>query len=261
MSDITVERSGPVTVLTIDRPQARNAIGLGTMAELDAALEELERSDASVAVITGAGEKAFVAGGDLKELESVRDVEFGIDMARRMRRTLDRIAELPIPVFAALNGVALGGGAEVAIACDFRIAAEDARIGFTQVLLGVMPAWGGLERLAALVGRGRASYLLTTGKVLTAAEAERFGLLEEVVPRASFEARWRELADAIGRAPRPALAGIKAGLQAAIPGNHPGLEEEAVRHFARAWTDPSHWELAAELERKRREARAGRSNP
>ena len=256
MPDITIDVNGPVTVLTIDRPHSRNAIGLGTMAELDAALEDLGRSDASVAVITGAGDRAFVAGGDLKELESVRDEEFGVEMARRMRRTLDRIAELPIPVFAAVNGVALGGGAEVAVACDFRIASEEARIGFTQVLLGVMAAWGGLERLAGLVGRGRAAYLLSSGRILSAAEAERFGLFEEVVPQPQFESRWRGLAESIGQVPRPALAGIKAGLQAAQPGNHPQLEEAAVRHFARAWSDPRHWEMAAELERKRREAKA-----
>ena len=257
MPDISVERNGAVTVLTIDRPHARNAIGLGTMAELDEALEELGRSDASVAVITGAGDKAFIAGGDLKELESVRDEEFGTDMARRMRRTLDRITELPIPVFAALNGVALGGGAEVAVACDFRIAVDESRIGFTQVLLGVMAAWGGLERLAGLVGRGRAAYLLTSGRILSATEAEHIGLFEEVVSRLEFEGRWRQLAETIGRVPRPALAGIKAGLHAAYPGSHKHLEEEAVRHFARAWSDPRHWEMASELERRRREARAG----
>lgn len=258
MPDLRIDVNGPVTVITIDRPQARNAIGLDTIAELDSALEELGHSQASVVVITGAGDKAFVAGGDLKELDSVRDEEFGAQMARRMRRALDRIAVLPMPVFAAVNGVALGGGAEIAVACDFRIASSTARIGFTQVLLGVMAAWGGLERLAGLVGRGRAAYLLTSGRILSAEEAGSIGLFEEVAPEAGFERRWRELAETIGQVPRPALAGIKSGLQAAYPGHHPHLEEEAVRHFARAWSDPRHWEMAAELDRKRREARAGR---
>ena len=186
-------------------------------------------------------------------LESVTSEDFAAEMAVRMRRTLDRIASLPIPVIAAVNGAALGGGAEVAVGCDYRIAAHDARIGFTQVLLGLMPAWGGIERLCALVGRGRALYLLTTGSVLTGREAAELGLVEESVARDRFEARWRELAEQVARAPRPALAGIKRAVQAALPGSRPDLEAAAVRDFARAWTDPRHWEMAAELERQRRQ--------
>jgi enoyl-CoA hydratase/carnithine racemase len=253
MPDIRIEREGAVAVLTIDRPQARNAIGLHTLAELDAALAGLDDEAVRCAVITGAGDRAFVAGGDLRELESVTSEEFAADMAVRMRRTLDRIASLPIPVIAAVNGAALGGGAEVAVGCDYRIAAHDARIGFTQVLLGVMPAWGGIERLCALVGRGRALYLLTTGAVLTGREAAELGLVEESVARDRFESRWRELAAQVARAPRPALAGIKRAVQAALPGSRPDLEAGAVSDFARAWTDPRHWEMATELERQRRE--------
>ncbi|TMF88742.1 MAG: enoyl-CoA hydratase/isomerase family protein [Chloroflexi bacterium] len=253
MPDLRIEREGSVAVLTIDRPQARNAIGLNTMAELDEALAGLEDEEIRCAVITGAGDRAFVAGGDLRELESVTSEDFAAEMAVRMRRTLDRIASLPIPVIAAVNGAALGGGAEVAVGCDYRIAAHDARIGFTQVLLGLMPAWGGIERLCALVGRGRALYLLTTGSVLTGREAAELGLVEESVARDRFEARWRELAEQVARAPRPALAGIKRAVQAALPGSRPDLEAAAVRDFARAWTDPRHWEMAAELERQRRQ--------
>lgn len=255
MADIRVESDGPVTVLTIDRPHARNAIGLGTMDELDAALAGLAGGDARCAVLTGAGDRAFVAGGDLRELESVTSEEFAVDMARRMRQTLDRIATLPIPVICALNGAAIGGGAETAVACDYRIAADDARIGFTQVLLGVMPAWGGVERLCNLVGRGRALYLLTTGTVLSGREAVAAGLVEECVPRAAFEARWREVAHQVARAPRAALAGIKRAVEGTIPANRPGTEREAIADFARAWADPRHWEMAAELEARRREAR------
>ncbi|HEX6349496.1 MAG TPA: enoyl-CoA hydratase/isomerase family protein [Candidatus Dormibacteraeota bacterium] len=254
MPDIRIERDGAVAVLTIDRPHARNAIGLGTMAELDAALAGLAGEEGvRCAVLTGAGDRAFVSGGDLRELETVTGEDFAADMAVRMRRTLDRIAGLPIPVIAAVNGAAIGGGAEVAVGCDYRIAAHDARIGFTQVLLGVLPAWGGIERLCALVGRGRALYLLTTGTVLSGREAAEMGLVEESVPRDRFEARWRELAEQVARAPRPALAGIKRAVDAALPGSRPDLEPDAVRDFARAWADPRHWEMAAELERRRRE--------
>lgn len=255
MPDIRVERDGGVVVLTINRPQARNAIGLKTMDELDAALAELATSDAGCAVLTGAGDRAFVAGGDLRELESVTSEEFAVDMATRMRRTLDRIASVPFPVVAALNGAAIGGGAEVAVGCDYRVAAEDARIGFTQVRLGVMPAWGGIERLCGLVGRGRALYLLTTGAVLTAAEALAAGLVEEVVPRDRFQARWRELAQQVAATPRSALEGIKRAVDLTLPGVHPASEPRAVADFARAWADPRHWEMAAALEAERRRAR------
>ncbi len=255
MPDVRLERDGDLAILTIDRPHARNAIGLATMDELDAALAGLAEGDARCAVLTGAGDRAFVAGGDLRELESVTSEDFAAGMAVRMRRTLDRIAKLPIPVICAMNGAALGGGAEVAVGCDYRIAAHDARIGFTQVLLGVMPAWGGIERLCGLVGRGRALYLLTTGTVLTGREAAEVGLVEESVPRERFEQRWRALAEQVARTPRHALSGIKRAVDAASPGSHPDLEERAVSDFAQTWTDPRHWEMAAELERQRRERR------
>src|SRR2546421_1260516 len=202
MADIRAELDGSVLVLTIDRPHARNALAHATMAELEALLHGLAaRDEVRCAVVTGAGDRAFIAGGDLKELESARDEAFGARLARDMRATLDRIATLPIPVIAALNGAAIGGGAEVAVACDFRVAADDAGIGFTQALLGVMPAWGGIERLGSLVGRGRALYLLTSGRVLSGAEAAAWGLVEEAVPRAGFEDRWRELARSVAGAP------------------------------------------------------------
>lgn len=256
MPDIRAELDGEVLVLTVDRPHARNALAPSTMAELERLLADLAgREDVRCAVITGAGDRAFIAGGDLKELESERDEAFGARMARDMRATLDRIPSLPVPVIAAVNGAAIGGGAEVAIACDFRIAAEDARIGFTQSRLGVMPAWGGIERLGALVGRGRALYLLTTGRVLSGAEAAAWGVVEEAVPRAGFEARWRELAATVAAAPRHVLAGLKSALQAAEPGSHPDLAGPAVAAFARAWAHPDHWAMADALERRRRAAR------
>lgn len=261
MGDIRIESDGRVAVLTIDRPHARNAIGLQTMDELDRALAALADGEERCAVLTGAGDRAFVAGGDLRELESVQSEEFALDMARRMRHTLDRIATLPIPVICALNGAALGGGAETAVACDYRIAADDARIGFTQVLLGVMPAWGGVERLCNLVGRGRALHLLTTGAVLTGPEAVAVGLVEESVPRERFEARWRAVAEQVARAPRAALTGIKRAVEGTLPAHRPATEAQAIADFARAWTDPRHWEMAAELEARRRAAREGDRGP
>src|SRR5690242_2934047 len=154
MRDLRVEIARGVATVAIDRPQARNALALRTMAELDEALAEARARRARVVVVRGTGDKAFCAGGDLKELEHMRSPDEASAMARRMRSTLDAIAAMTIPVIGAVNGGACGGGAELALGCDFRIAAAHARIGFTQIALGLMPAWGASERLAALIGRG-----------------------------------------------------------------------------------------------------------
>ena len=138
-------------------------------------------------MLRGGGDRAFVSGGDLKELTAVRTYEDAVRMASRVRQLLDRVAAFPVPVVAALNGHALGGGAEVAIAADIRIAADDVKIGFNQVTLGIMPAWGGAERLAQAIGRSRALLAIATGELYDAPTAQRLGLVDVVVPRAAFE--------------------------------------------------------------------------
>ena len=147
---VDLELDDGLAIITIDRPHARNAISLETMDQLEKALEGAE--GASALVLTGAGDRAFVSGGDLKELGALRTEAQASAMAFRMRSICDRIAGFPAPVVAALNGHALGGGAEFAVAADIRLAADDIRIGFNQVALAIMPAWGGAERLTALVG-------------------------------------------------------------------------------------------------------------
>ncbi|MFJ8492415.1 enoyl-CoA hydratase/isomerase family protein [Streptomyces sp. NPDC094038] len=232
MIDLARDDDG-LAVLTIDRPHARNAISLATMDELEKALDAA--AGARALVIRGAGDRAFVSGGDLKELAAIRAEEDAAAMAWRMRGLCDRIACFPAPVVAALNGHALGGGAEVAVAADVRVAADDIRIGFTQVTLAIMPAWGGAERLAALVGRGRALLLAGTGAVLDAAEAERVGLVDRVVPRASFETEWRSVARTLATGP---AAEIKHVLDDGTSA------DDAVRAFARLWAADTHWEAA-----------------
>ena len=135
---------------------------------------------------------------------------------------------------AALNGHALGGGAEVAVAADIRIAADDIKIGFNQVSLEIMPAWGGAERLAALVGRGRALMLAGTGTILGAGEAERLGLIDKVVPRASFDDEWRSLATALANRPAGQIKRVVSGATPA----------EAVAAFAGLWVSDEHWTAA-----------------
>jgi enoyl-CoA hydratase len=251
--DLLLEVQDGVATLSINRPASRNALALQTMAELDSALEAARTGDARVLVIRGVGAQAFCAGGDLKELEHMRSQADAVAMARRMRATLDRIPQLDIPVIAGLNGDALGGGAELAVACDFRVAASHARFGFAQIKLGLMPAWGASERLAALVGRGRALHLLLSGQTLTADEGLRAGLIEEVVESERFDGRLAALALSIAQAPPGAVAGIKRSVGALRPHRSPELAEATIEEFARTWTDPAHWQAVEKMEKQRRE--------
>ena len=247
-----------VAEIVVDRPETRNAISSAVMGGLEEAIAAVERSAVRAVVLRGAGDRVFASGGDLKELAEVRDFQSAQAMAARMRGILDRLGRLPVPVVAALNGDAYGGGGEVALACDIRIAADDARMGFTQVHLGIMPAWGGVERLTALVGRGRAVYLLATGTVVAGVDLLSWGLAEEVVPRASFEERWRALAHGLAEVPRDALVGIKVLANATVPRAHPQTADLATAAFARTWVSDGHWDAVAKHQERRRAAAAGR---
>ena len=224
-----------LAVITIDRPHARNAISLETMDQLEKALDGIDRSrDARALVITGAGDRAFVSGGDLKELSALRTEREASAMAFRMRTICDRIAGFAGPTIAALNGHALGGGAEFAVSADIRVAADDIKIGFNQVALEIMPAWGGAERLVALVGYSKALLLAGTGTILDAAEAERIGLVDRVIPRASFDEGWRDLARALASRPAGEIKRVMKG----------ATTTEAVAAFARLWVSDEHWAAA-----------------
>jgi enoyl-CoA hydratase/carnithine racemase len=240
MTEVVLDLREGVAILTIDRPEVRNAISPATMDALDQALDAAAEAD--VLVLRGSGDRAFVSGGDLKELAKIRTHEEAVAMALRMRRVCDRIATFPAPVVAALNGHALGGGAEVAVAADIRVAADDIRIGFTQASLAIMPAWGGAERLAGLVGRSQALLLITTGEKIGTAEAHRIGLIDRVYPRAAFDESWRALARRIAASPaRP----IKSVIARAVPHEHPAHERSAATAFATLWTSDAHWAAAA----------------
>jgi enoyl-CoA hydratase/carnithine racemase len=229
---VDLEVDDGLAVLTIDRPHARNAIALDTMQQLEKALDAA--AGARALVIKGAGDRAFVSGGDLKELSTLRTEEDASAMAKRMRSICDQLANFPAPVIAALNGHAFGGGAEVAVAADIRVAADDIKIAFNQVELEIMPAWGGAERLAALVGKGRALLLAGTGTTLSAVEAERIGLVDLVFPRSSFDGGWRSVARALARHP---ATEIKRVISRVSP-------DEAIASFARLWVADAHWRAA-----------------
>jgi enoyl-CoA hydratase len=229
---LDLEIDDGLAVLTIDRPHARNAIALDTMEQLEKALDAAV--GARALVIKGAGERAFVSGGDLKELGKLRTEEDAAAMAKRMRSICDQLANFPAPVIAALNGHAFGGGAEVAVAADIRVAADDIKIAFNQVELEIMPAWGGAERLAALVGKSRALLLAGSGTALNAVEAERIGLVDLILPRPSFDEGWRSIATKLARHPAAEIKRVIRGVSA----------DEAIASFARLWVADAHWRAA-----------------
>ena len=235
---VDLELDDGLAIVTIDRPHARNAISLETMDQLEKALDGAE--GARALAITGAGDRAFVSGGDLKELSALRTEMDASAMAWRMRSICDRIAGFPTPTIAALNGHALGGGAEFAVAADIRLAADDIRIGFNQVALEIMPAWGGAERLVQLVGYSRALLLAGTGRILAATEAERLGLIDQVIPRASFDEQWRLTARLLASTPANEVKRVMRGVPTT----------EAVAAFARLWVSDEHWTAADKVMNK-----------
>jgi enoyl-CoA hydratase len=258
--DVTLTVQDRCALLTIDRPQTRNAIDRPAMATLGGLLDEVaalvDRDEARVLAIRGGGDRVFVSGGDLKELATIRSEDDARAMALSMREVLDRVGALSVPTVAVLNGHAFGGGAEVAIACDMRIAASDVQIGFTQVQLGIMPAWGGVERLAKVVGRGRACHLLLTGAVLTAGEAAAVGLVEQVVDRPGFDAAVVALLTQLAAVPPAAARGIRALVDDVWRPDSPQTTEPAATAFARSWVSDEHWQAVDEQARLRAERRA-----
>jgi enoyl-CoA hydratase/carnithine racemase len=239
---VSLAIDGGIAVITINRPQVRNAIGFKTVDGMHLALADIEGSeDVAVVVLTGGGDRAFVSGGDLKELAAVRTHSEASDMARGVRTMCDRIAALPVPVIAALNGHALGGGAEVAVAADIRVAADDIKIGFSQVDLGIMPAWGGIERLTGLVGRSRAMVAVMTGRQYDAGSARDIGLIDLVYPRAAFEAEWRSLATKLAALAPGTTRAVKSVVNAVAPAVHDHSRRDAIDLFATLWAAPEHW--------------------
>ena len=195
METLTVEVADRLAVVTINRPEVRNALSRQVLAELRDVLAELrERDDVGIVAFTGAGPTAFVAGADIAQLRHY-DLHTGLDAD--MQRTFDAVEAFPKPTVAAVNGFALGGGCELAMACDIRIAAENARFGLPETTLSVLPGAGGTQRLARLVGTGRAIEMILTGRFVDAAEAHTIGLVTAVVPPDGLRAELRALADRI----------------------------------------------------------------
>lgn len=214
---LLVEQHEGVAVVTVNRPAVLNALNSATLAELGGVMRELGIDDGVRAVIlTGAGEKAFVAGADIKELATLAP-DAAKAYARAGQRVFDAIENLGKPVIAAVNGFALGGGCELAMACTLRLASDTAKFGQPEIKLGLMPGFAGTQRLARLVGKGRAMELILGGGTIAAAEAWRIGLVNRVVPAANLldeaQALARQFAASAPVAMRYAMEAVSHGLE------------------------------------------------
>ena len=196
-SNILLEKKNAIAYVTVNRPKVLNALNMATMEELRTAFHDI-KSDAGVRVVilTGAGEKAFIAGADISELAK-HDAVSGKEYTHRGQSVLNLIENLGKPVIACINGFALGGGCEIAMACTMRLVAENAKLGQPEVKLGIIPGYGGTQRLPRLVGKGLAMQLVLTGEMITAQEAHRIGLVNEVTAPADLIPRAEAIAQKI----------------------------------------------------------------
>jgi enoyl-CoA hydratase len=214
---VTIESiEGEFALLKVDRPQVRNALNFQAMADFADCIEQAHlRQDLRALILTGEGE-SFIAGGDLKELHNYNSQSDAANLMKLVGNALNRLEALPCPTIAAINGPARGGGAEIALACDFRVMSADADLGLAQITLGLTPGWGAGGRLLRLVGYSRAMDLLMTGRVLDAQEAHACGLVNRIAPPGEVLFSALELAHEIGRMPAAAVEAIKRILRAGV---------------------------------------------
>ena len=225
---VTAEHRDHVAVLTIDHPPA-NALNDAVLTALDAEVAAaLDSADIKVVVITGAGDKFFVAGADIQELDAITTADAGVALARRGQEIFDRIEQADKPVIAAVNGIAVGGGCELAMACHLRIAGEHARFGQPEINLGIIPGYGGTQRLPRLIGRTHAMEWVLSGRMVDAHEAAQVGLVNRVVPRGDVLDAAVELGTQLSGKAAHALAGALAAVRASGEGAPAdGLRREA----------------------------------
>ena len=219
MSFVNCELQGAVAVLTIDRPKALNALNPEVLADLKAAFEGIDQNTARCVVLTGAGDKSFVAGADIGSMSTMTKAE-GTDFGKLGNDIFLMIENFPLPVIAAVNGFALGGGCELSMSCDIRICSDNAMFGQPEVGLGITPGFGGTQRLARIVGLGMAKQLLYTARNIDAAEALRIGLVNAVVPQADLMDAAMKMANTIAKnapiAVRACKKAVNEGMQVSI---------------------------------------------
>jgi enoyl-CoA hydratase len=222
LENLLYEKKGPIAYVTLNRPKVLNALNAKTISELRSVFEDA-RDDSAVrgVVFTGAGDKAFAAGADIGEIVNETPV-MAEENTRAGQAVTNLIENLGKPVIAAVNGFALGGGCELSMACTIRLAAETAKFGQPEVKIGIMPGYGGTQRLPRLVGKGRALQLILSGEIIDAQEAYRIGLVNEIVPTATLIARAEAILNQIIS---NAAVGVKFSIEAVNKGTETSLEE------------------------------------
>ena len=240
-----------IAYITLNRPQVMNALNQATIAELTAAfVDARDDDDVRGVILTGAGGKAFAAGADISELAKATPID-AQEQARRGQQLTLLIETLGKPVIAAVNGLALGGGCELAMACSLRLATEEAQFGQPEIKLGLIPGFGGTQRLARLIGKAQATQLILTGEAVTAGDAYRLGLINEIVPSDQLLIRAEEILRKIGKnaplAVRYALQAITEGLNVTV---RAGMDLEGALFAVCASTEDAHEGTAAFLEKR-----------
>jgi enoyl-CoA hydratase len=253
---VTVE--GGIGTLSIDRPQVLNALSREVLLELDQAIANLTVDpEVGGVIVTGGGAKAFVAGADIQELDRL-DGSTGYEASRFGQSVFRRLEQMPKPTIAAVNGYALGGGLELALACTLRIATETAKLGLPEVTLGIIPGYGGTQRLSRLVGAGRALELILTGEPVSAAEAHRIGLVNRVVPAEALMTTARQMLTTIlSRGPLAVAAALEVVQRGADAALETALELEA-QAFGRLCASADMHEGTAAFLAKRKATFSGR---
>jgi len=246
---VRVDVEGPIATITLDRPEKLNAVTPDMLEELGLALASIEGDDAlRVVVLTGAGDRAFCAGADIEAWASLAPIDMWRRWVRSGHRLMDRLERLRQPTIAAINGIAFGGGLELALACDLRIAAETAKMAAPEVGIGTIPGWGMTTRLALVVGPARAKQMILSGQPVDANKAEIWGLVSEVVPAGNLMGATRSLAESIAAQSPVAVQVAKElidGLRPRVPASL-----EALGSGLTAFTDDAHEGLAAFRERR-----------
>lgn len=259
MPDLIHQAEGALSILKFNRKDVRNAINEEIMQGLTDALDTLETSNELRAVIlTGEGEEAFCSGGDLKWLQSFETHDEGMGMSRRMQGILGRLSALPVPVVAVLNGYALGGGTEIAMACDMRILEEHAYMSFKQARVGLMTGWGGGGRLLRAIGYGRAMELLTTCKELSPDDAMQMGIANAVVPQGDGLRVAKAMVNEIFKSAPGAIRSLKALLLFGLENTLDKTTDLESSMFAKLWVSEDHDEAVKAFFEKRRPVFKGR---
>lgn len=253
MKNLLTALANGIFTITVNRPDKMNALNIETFSELDQVLTEAEKNpEIKVLLITGAGEKAFVAGADISELATISK-EDAMRLAANGQRIFQRIEDFSKPVVAMVNGFALGGGCELAMACHIRYASDNAKFGLPEVTLGILPGYGGTQRMVHLAGKGKALELMFTGNMISAAEAKEIGLVNQVTPAAELQATCEKLAQRIAQLAPIAQQHIIKAANTAVYNPQKGYEQEVNSFGALTLTEDFREGTKAFLEKRKAE--------